>query len=115
MISKWTLLWISIFFAIGCASTPPASVQFQSVPPSSMDGPDPNRSHAPLVSLEDYQRFDRLEFDVVSEEGAGAGVTGARKLTIRIPDHGQDINLKTKDFPSGLDGSNNSPRKELAA
>jgi hypothetical protein len=115
MNSKLTLLWISILFAIGCASTPPASVQFKSVPPSSMDGPDPNRNHAPLVSLEDYQRFDRLEYDVVSEEGAGAGVTGARKLTIRIADHDPDIKLKTKDFPSGLDGTNNSPRKELAA
>jgi hypothetical protein len=117
MILRVTLPWLAILFAVGCASTPPAGVRFESVPPSSMEEPDPNRSHPPLVTLEDYQRFDRLEVDVVTEEGAGAGVTGARKVTVRITDHDhdQDLKLKTKDFPSGLDGTNNSPRKELAA
>jgi len=56
-----------------------------------------------------------MEIDVISEEGAGAGVTGARKVTVRIADDEQDLKLKTKDFPSGLDGTNNSPRKEMAA
>ena len=80
-----------------------------------MGGPDPHRDHPPLVTLEDYQRFDRLPIDIISDEGAGAGVTGARKVGIRIPDYPQEIALKTKDFPAGLDGTNNSPRKELAA
>jgi len=114
MISRVTLPWLAILVTVGCASTPPDSVHFKAVPPS-IDGPDPNRSHPPLVTLEDYQRFDRLTVDIISDKGAGAGVTGARKVTVRISDHDQDLTLKTKDFPSGLDGTNNSPRKELAA
>jgi hypothetical protein len=114
MIPRSTLVWIVILIMIGCAS-PPSRLQFTSVPPSSIDGPDPNRNHSPLVTLEDFQRFDRVEIDIISQEGAGAGVTGARKVTVRIADHGQDLALKTKDFPSGLDGTNNSPRKEMAA
>ena len=114
MISKFTLPWIAILFAIGCASTHPASVQFTSVPPS-IEGPHPNRSYPPLVTLEDYQRFDRRTIEIVAYTGAGAGVTGARKVTIRIAGQAQDLTLKAKDFPSGLDGSNNSPRREIAA
>jgi hypothetical protein len=115
MISRSTLVWIAILFAAGCAPTRPAELHFDSVPPSATNAPDPNRSHPPLVTLEDYQRFDRVSFDITSDKGAGAGVTGARKVTIRIASHDEDITLKTKDFPSGLDGTNNSPRKELAA
>jgi hypothetical protein len=115
MISRSTLVWIAILFAAGCASNRPAELHFDAVPPSSTDGPDPNRSHPPLVTLEDYQRFDRTSIDIVSDKRAGAGVTGARKVTIRIADHDETITLKTKDFPSDLDGINNSPRRELAA
>ena len=41
--------------------------------------------------------------------------TGARRLTIRLSDSGQEVDLKAKSFPPFLDGLNNSPRKELAA
>jgi len=114
MIPRSIVVWIAALMAIGCAS-PPSKIQFKSVPPSSMDGPDPNRSHPPLVTLEEYQEFDRLGIDIISEQGAGAGVTGARKVTVRIAHQDQDLTLKTKNFPSGLDGTNNSPRKEMAA
>ena len=114
MIPRAILLWTAILITIGCA-TPPSELKFNSVPPSSTEGPDPNRSHPPLITLEDYQRFDRAKLEVISERGAGAGVTGARRVTIRIVGHDEDLKLKMKDFPSGLDGTNNSPRKELAA
>ncbi len=114
MIPRAILLWTAILITIGCA-TAPSELKFDSVPPSSSEGPDPNRSHPPLVTLEDYQHFDRLQFEIISDEGAGAGVTGARRVTVRIVGHDEDLRLKTKDFPSGLDGTNNSPRKELAA
>jgi len=115
MISRSTLVWSAILFAAGCSSAHPPELQFESVPPSAVSGPDPIRSHPPLITLEDYQHFDRVSFDIISDKGAGAGVTGARKVTIRIADHDEDITLKTKDFPSNLDGINNSPRRELAA
>ena len=63
MISRSIPVWIAIFSALGCAS-PPSDLGFKSVPPSSMDGPDPNRRHPPLVTLEDFQRFDRLSIDI---------------------------------------------------
>jgi len=91
MIPRSIVVWIAALMAIGCAS------------------------HPPLVTLEEYQEFDRLGIDIISEKGAGAGVTGARKVTVRIAHQDQDLTLKTKNFPSGLDGTNNSPRKEMAA
>lgn len=59
----------------------------------------------------------RLESDparVVSDRPAGGGVTGARLVVLRFAD-GEDIALKWKRVPAGMDGSNNSPRKEIAA
>jgi hypothetical protein len=103
-----------LLLALACASPPP-EVRFDSVPPSSVEGPDPNRFHPPLVTLEDFQRFDRMNIEIISEEGAGAGVTGARKVVIHVDAHDQDVQLKTKNFPPFLDGVNNSPRRELAA
>lgn len=47
-------------------------------------------------------------------EDAGGGVTGAKKASLEFPD-GISIEVKWKDFPRGLDGWNNSPRKEIAA
>jgi hypothetical protein len=108
----WIAVTSALAFSLACASPPP-KILFESVPPST-DGPDPNRRHPPLVDLEDYQRFDRLEFDILSSEGAGAGVTGARKVEVRIDGHDQSLRLKAKDFPAKLDGPNNSPRRELA-
>jgi len=111
-----TRLFVAILFllALACA-TPAPEVRFDSVPPSPVDGPDPNRFHPPLVTLEDFQRFDRMTVEVISDEAAGAGVTGARKIVIRVDADDQDIKLKTKNFPPFLDGVNNSPRRELAA
>ena len=115
MISKSKLVWITILFAVGCGPARPVALHFDAVVPSSMDGPDLHRSHPPLVTLDDYQKFDRASFEIISEKGAGAGVTGAKKVTIRIAGDSQEVTLKTKAFPSSLDGANNSPRKEHAA
>jgi hypothetical protein len=114
MNSRLFLAWMGISLMLGCAS-PPAEVQFDSFSPSPVEGPAPNRSHPPLVTLEDFQRFDRASFEIVSDESAGSGVTGARQTVIRIEGDDKDLKLKTKKFPYGLDGPNNSPRKELAA
>jgi hypothetical protein len=53
--------------------------------------------------------------NVISDEGAGAGVTGARKIVIDVGHQDEHITLKAKNFPLSLDGPNNSPRRELAA
>ncbi len=114
--SSAATLSILVLFALACSSPPP-HIRFDSVPPppSSKDGPYPNRSHPPLVSLEDFQRFDRLTLKAISDEGAGAGVTGARKVVVDVDHQDEHITLKVKNFPILLDGPNNSPRRELAA
>jgi hypothetical protein len=105
---------VGIFLVVGCASPPP-KIQFDSVPASKAGGRDPNRSHPPLATFDDFRKFDQATFDIVSAEGAGAGVTGAKKVVIRSSDFDSDITMKLKTFPKGLDGMNNSPRKEIAA
>lgn len=66
---------------------------------------------------EEERVVERLQSDpcvVVKDEAAGSGVTGAHKLTLRFTD-GEEIEVKWKPMPAGLDGWNNSPRKDLAA
>jgi hypothetical protein len=66
---------------------------------------------------EEERVVERLQSDacvVVKDEGAGGGVTGARKLTLRFTD-GEQIEVKWKPVPGGMEGWNNSPRKEIAA
>ncbi len=59
-------------------------------------------------------RLERDPVTVVSERDAGGGVTGARRFTLRFAD-GEEIDVKWKRVPGGMDGWNNSPRKEIAA
>ena len=113
MALRSTPAWMVIVFFMGCASPPP-EIRFDSVPPSSVGGPPPNRRQAPLVTLEEFQHFDRMPIDIISDKGAGSSTTGARKLVIRLADSRQEIKLKAKNFPPFLDGLNNSPRRELA-
>ena len=112
--THWIAALCVLPLVLACAGPPP-KVQFESIPSEPVQGKISNRSHPPLVSLEQYQRFDRMPIEIVSDEGAGAGVTGARKVVIRLGDGEGEITLKTKRFPSSLDGTNNSPRRELAS
>lgn len=113
MTIRLALLCLGTFLATGCASPPP-KISFDAIPPSPTSGKDPNRARPPLVTLEDFQEFDRSTFQILSVKGAGAGVTGAKKVEIRSSDFDGEVTLKLKTFPRGLDGPNNSPRKELA-
>lgn len=72
------------------------------------------------------ERFEDLMLNhartVVDVTSAGAGTTGALKVTLSFPDQGVTLKLKWKHMPAKwspltgwLDGINNSPRKELAA
>ena len=60
------------------------------------------------------QRLESEPAKVVSDRPAGGGVTGARRLVVRFAD-GEEMELKWKPVPTGMDGANNSPRKEIAA
>lgn len=76
------------------------------------------RAAEPIAGPTEEERVvQRLQSDpcvVVKDEAAGSGVTGAHKLTLRFTD-GEDVEVKWKPVPAGLDGWNNSPRKDLAA
>jgi hypothetical protein len=78
----------------------------------------PARAADDLRSAEEEDRIiARLASDpatVVKDAGAGGGVTGARRLSLRFED-GEELEVKWKPVPDGMDGWNNSPRKELAA
>ncbi len=69
----------------------------------------------PMPPSELERRLPTEHFDVNSNEGAGGGTTGARKLKITFPSDGVAINVKWKRIPGDLDGINNAPRKEVAA
>lgn len=118
MMQRSALAWLAIASLANCltgCASPAPEIRFDSVPPPSTGERAPNRSYPPLVTLESFQRFDRMPIDIISEEGAGSSTTGARKLVVRLQDTHDEITLKAKNFPPFLDGLNNSPRKELAA
>ncbi len=69
-----------------------------------------------MTELEEFLEFDRSPYEIVSQKGAGGGVTGAARFEI-VWDHlGKQVRMKAKRAPDGrLDGWNNTPRKEMAA
>ena len=102
-----------LLVAAACTRTPAIE------PAPSGPGPsDPGQAirHWPLPPevLEAQLRSGRIE--ILASRYAGAGLTGASRLTLRLHDlGGVDIDVKWKRVPPAMDGVNNSPRKELAA
>jgi hypothetical protein len=68
----------------------------------------------PVSPDEALRRLANDHFEIRAVKGAGGGVTGAKKLDLQFAD-GLQLSAKWKKAPSGLDGWNNAPRKELAA
>jgi len=104
---------LAIAVSLGCLTwSPGPSIE----PPASEQAPSrtPVR-HWPLDpdTLEQALRSGPIE--IVSESYAGAGLTGASRLELRLLDPHETIAAKWKPMPARLDGINNSPRKEIAA
>ncbi len=101
---------VGLLGAAGCARTP------EPLPAS-----EPRTSRAlpanwPAPPEEIEHRLASEAFEVRSAENAAGGTTGALKLTLFFPAHGDTLSFKWKAVPSGdADGWNNTPRKELAA
>jgi len=72
-------------------------------------------AHWPLEppTLEEQLATGRIE--ILSERYAGAGMTGASRVELRLLDLDRTITVKWKRVPPFLDTLNNSPRRELAA
>jgi hypothetical protein len=68
---------------------------------------------APPTALIDRLRED--DFVIASAGDAGGGVMGARKLSLVFPKDDFRADVKWKAAPSGGDGWNNSPRREIGA
>ena len=95
-------LWVSAGLAVLLAT----SVQAQ---PSGENG------NIPVKPKKLEKLLRREPFEIREVKGAGGGVTGAKKLTIFYPDQDLELKVKWKPVPSGGDGWNNSPRRELVA
>lgn len=96
--------------AIGCASPP--TLNFGGKSPTTFDGP---ASNWPLQPLHAEKLMHEAPMAIVSEEYAGAGITGALRVKARYPGEDELITLKWKTMPIKLDGINNSPRREIAS
>lgn len=66
---------------------------------------------SPPVRLIDRLRND--DFVIASVDAAGGGVMGAKKLTLVFPKDEFTIDGKWKAAPTGGEGWNNSPRREI--
>ena len=76
---------------------------------------DPAR-HWPLPPGELEERLASEDFEVLEVAGGVGGVSGVKKLRIRMANDGRELTVKWKKAPIGnADGWNNTPRKEIAA
>ena len=73
------------------------------------------RGNIPLPTEELVQRLGHDEFEIVSVEGAGGGIMGAKRLRLRFVEDDLELRVKWKRAPEKADGWNNSPRREIAA
>jgi hypothetical protein len=112
--------------SIGCASSrggAPLGFSEADVPRESATS-----SNWPLPADRAEEILRGAPYEIRGVQGAGAGVTGARKvdLLFEFTEEDEDevylweiddgVSLKAKPFPSpSLDGWNNNPRKEIAA
>ncbi|MBT40228.1 MAG: hypothetical protein CL938_16965 [Deltaproteobacteria bacterium] len=72
--------------------------------------------HWPLPPAVLEERLSTEDFEVLEVTGGVGGVTGAKKLRIRMAEDNHEIAVKWKPAPPGdADGWNNAPRKEIAA
>jgi hypothetical protein len=96
----------------GCAGTPEPAAIPAGEGPASTAIPE----NWPTAPEEIERRLAHESFEVREVAGAGAGTTGALKLTLFFPAHGDQLAFKWKPVPADdADGWNNAPRKELAA
>lgn len=79
-------------------------------------GPVDSARHWPLPPGALEERLGTEDFEVIEVSKGVGGVTGVKKLGIRMAKDGTEIAVKWKKAPAGdADGWNNTPRKELAA
>jgi hypothetical protein len=102
----------TLLFAAGCAGTsddmPPPEPLTKTASGTPVNWPAP--------PLEIERRLASESFEVRKVEPAAGGTTGALKLELFFPAHGDSLSFKWKTVPqSDADGWNNAPRKELAA
>jgi len=113
-VSPWlrSIVAVGLLGAAGCAGTPEPLPAPASEPKASVAMP----ANWPAPPEEIERRLANEAFEVRSVKGSGGGTTGALKLTLFFPAHGDTLAFKWKPVPAGdADGWNNAPRKELAA
>jgi hypothetical protein len=114
------LSWLALL-ALGCVASQSTEgggerTTAATVMEETSAGPDTLAvQHWPLGprTLEAQLKTGRLE--ILSERYAGAGLTGASRVELRLLDLDRTIIAKWKRVPPFLDTVNNSPRREIAA
>ena len=108
-------LGVALSCAVGCASLGSSGhpregwLEHLSAAP-----PPPPGKNFPLPPPQ-LDRVMREELDIRSGEHAGSGVMGALRIEAYYPSIDRALSFKWKTAPSGGDGWNNSPRREIAA
>jgi len=70
----------------------------------------------PLPPDETVPHLLEASWEIRAEKGLAAGTTGAEEITVHFSKDDVTVAVKWKEMPPGkLDGTNNAPRKELAA
>jgi hypothetical protein len=114
--ARWALA-SALLASLACAAIPGGEpVRLESAPEPAAAGAFPNWPLPPERAEHVLEEGEILR--AVDVESAGAGVTGAEKdlVMFRLDDEGEvEVKLKWKLVPGGLDGPNNSPRREIAA
>lgn len=69
----------------------------------------------PLPPEKLAEKLSHGDFEILSVKGAGGGLMGAKRLTLRFAEDGLELKVKWKRAPDKGEGWNNSPRYEIAA
>ncbi len=127
MLTRISILVTATVFALvaltGCTVAPvrraPAAVSYAERPTTRAADPYPNW---PVPAHEAERLILHARRELKKQTGAGAGTTGAEKVSLAFPDDDIELDIKWKLVDSSwkgiterYDGINNSPRKELAA
>jgi hypothetical protein len=107
---------LALAFALGMLAATVGCAAHETVAAKPSTPPHPRPSKSWVIPPDRAESvLERGELELVSASGTDSGVTGASKVVLRSRADDMELAVKWKPVPGGLDGWNNSPRKELAA
>jgi len=111
----WAILLFTALVSSGCASAneQASPYSYPTAPAPRAEVPFPNWPMSPDRA---EQILPAGDAEVIAAKGAGAGTTGALRVTLHFQGAHHEKAFKWKEVPRRrMDGINNAPRKEIAA